>query len=149
MSALGGAPARRPMATHDYGDQRHHSMNEFLYPSIGASIHKDFAPIILIGMLPMIAANPSLPAEFRGRAGRDAKARPDKIDVAPPSTTAMHGLRALEDTQRRAVVRHSKGSATALTGGHGRTGEHSSIPWRGCAYRSAVGSQLPGNHSAS
>src|SRR5882724_6407168 len=38
------------------------TMNEFLYPSIGYDSDKDFAPIILVGMLPMvISANPSFP----------------------------------------------------------------------------------------
>src|SRR5580704_15159370 len=39
------------------------TMNEFLYSSVGYDSVKDFAPIVLVGMLPMvIAANPSFPA---------------------------------------------------------------------------------------
>ena len=38
-------------------------MNEFLYPSVGYQPDKDFAPIVLVGLLPLVvAANPSFPA---------------------------------------------------------------------------------------
>ena len=37
------------------------TMNEFLYTSPGYDASKDFAPVVLVGMLPMvIAANPSV-----------------------------------------------------------------------------------------
>src|SRR5712672_830404 len=65
------------------------TMNEFLYPSTGYDSQKDFAPIILVGMLPMvISANPSFPANSIGELIAAAKAKPDKIDMALPSTTA-------------------------------------------------------------
>src|SRR5262245_61627001 len=36
------------------------TMNEFLYPSVGYDSQKDFEPVALVGMLPMvISANPS------------------------------------------------------------------------------------------
>ena len=39
------------------------TMNEFLYPSVGYDSQKDFEPIALVGMLPMvISANPSFAA---------------------------------------------------------------------------------------
>ena len=65
------------------------TMNEFMYPSLGFEPAKDFAPIILVGKLPLvISASPS----FAGNSVADlvaaAKATPDKIDIALPSTTA-------------------------------------------------------------
>ena len=65
------------------------TMNEFLYPSTGYNSQKDFAPIILVGMLPMvISANPTFPANSISELIAAAKAKPDKIDMALPSTTA-------------------------------------------------------------
>src|SRR5258708_26106477 len=64
-------------------------MNEFLYPSPGFDPNTDFAPIMLVGMLPMvISANPSFAASSVAELVAAAKQRPDKIDVALPSTTA-------------------------------------------------------------
>ena len=65
------------------------TMNEFLYPSTGYDSAKDFMPIILVGMLPMvISANPEFPAKTIQELIAAAKAQPDKINVALPSTTA-------------------------------------------------------------
>lgn len=65
------------------------TMNEFLYASTGYDSEKDFAPIILVGMLPMvISANPELPAKTIPELIAAAKAQPDKINIALPSTTA-------------------------------------------------------------
>ncbi|MFM8533265.1 MAG: Bug family tripartite tricarboxylate transporter substrate binding protein [Acidimicrobiia bacterium] len=65
------------------------AMNEFLYPSTGYDSAKDFEPIILIGMLPMvISANPAFPAKTIPELLAAAKAQPDKVSVALPSTTA-------------------------------------------------------------
>jgi len=65
------------------------TMNEFLYPSTGYDSDKDFAPIILVGMLPMvISANPEFPAKTIAELIAAAKAQPDKINIALPSTTA-------------------------------------------------------------
>lgn len=65
------------------------TMNEFLYPSTGYDSAKDFAPIILVGMLPMvISANPEFPARTIPELIAAAKAQPDKINIALPSTTA-------------------------------------------------------------
>jgi len=56
---------------------------------MGFEPDKDFAPIVLVGKLPMvISTSPS----FAGNSVADliaaAKATPDKVDIAPPSTTA-------------------------------------------------------------
>ena len=65
------------------------TMNEFLYVSTGYDSEKDFAPIILVGMLPMvISANPEFPAKTIPELIAAAKAQPDKINIALPSTTA-------------------------------------------------------------
>src|ERR1043165_7286781 len=65
------------------------TMNEFLYPSVGYDSAKDFEPIALVAMLPMvISANPSFPANSVAELVAAAKAKPDKIDIALPSTTA-------------------------------------------------------------
>ena len=65
------------------------TMNEFLYPSTGYDPAKDFMPIILVGMLPMVvSANPDFPAKTIPELIAAAKAQPDKINVALPSTTA-------------------------------------------------------------
>ena len=72
------------------GTNATHAMNEFLYPSIGYQPDKDFVPIILVGLLPLVvAANPAFEANSIGELIAAAKARPDKIDVAMPSTTAQ------------------------------------------------------------
>jgi len=71
------------------GTNATHTMNEYLYASVGYDAEKDFAPIILVGMLPMvISANPSFPASSLIELIAAAKAKPDKIDIALPSTSA-------------------------------------------------------------
>ena len=84
------------------------TMNEFLYPSVGYDSQKDFEPIILVGMLPMvISANPSFAANSVAELVAAAKAKPDKIDIALPSTTARLVFELLKDRSRRAAVRRA------------------------------------------
>jgi tripartite-type tricarboxylate transporter receptor subunit TctC len=93
------------------------TMNEFMYPSLGFDPAKDFAPIILVGKLPLvISASPS----FAGNSVADlvaaAKATPDKIDIALPSTTARVIFEFLK--KRTGALLFGvpyKGSATAMT----------------------------------
>ncbi|MBI2741706.1 MAG: tripartite tricarboxylate transporter substrate binding protein [Rhodospirillales bacterium] len=98
------------------------TMNEFLYPSVGYDSQKDFEPIALVGMLPMvISANPSFAANSVAELVAAAKAKPDKIDIALPSTTARLVFELLK-TQSGAPLFGVpyKGSATAMqevTGG--------------------------------
>lgn len=93
------------------------TMNEFMYASLGFTPDKDFAPIILVGKLPMlIAASPS----FEGSSVADlvaaAKAKPDKVDMALPSTTARIVFEFLkEKTGAPLFAVPYKGSATAMT----------------------------------
>ena len=98
------------------GTNATHAMNEFLYPSIGYQPDKDFAPIILVGLLPLVvAANPSFEANSIGELIAAAKARPDKIDVAMPSTTAQLVFEFLKEKSGAPLFGVPyKGSATAL-----------------------------------
>jgi tripartite-type tricarboxylate transporter receptor subunit TctC len=93
------------------------TMNEFLYPSIGYDSDKDFAPIILVGMLPMvISANPSFPANSIPELVAAAKADPDKINIALPSTTARIVFELLKSRTGAPLFGIPyKGSATAMT----------------------------------
>ncbi len=92
-------------------------MNEFLYPSVGYDSDKDFAPIILVGMLPMvISANPSLPASTIPELVAAAKAQPDKLNIALPSTTARIVFELLKARTGAPLFGVPyKGSATAMT----------------------------------
>jgi tripartite-type tricarboxylate transporter receptor subunit TctC len=92
------------------------AMNEFLYPSIGYQPDKDFTPIMLVGLLPLVvAANPTFEANSIAELVAAAKAKPDKIDVAMPSTTAQLIFEFLK-TQSGAPLFGVpyKGSATAM-----------------------------------
>jgi tripartite-type tricarboxylate transporter receptor subunit TctC len=98
------------------------TMNEFLYPSVGYEPQKDFEPIALVGMLPMvISANPSFAANSVAELVAAAKAKPDKIDIALPSTTARLVFELLKDRSGAPLFGVPyKGSATAMqevTGG--------------------------------
>jgi tripartite-type tricarboxylate transporter receptor subunit TctC len=93
------------------------TMNEFLYASTGYEPEKDFAPIILVGMLPMvISANPAFPASTIPELIAAAKKQPDKINIALPSTTARI-VYELFKTRAGAPLFGVpyKGSATAMT----------------------------------
>jgi tripartite-type tricarboxylate transporter receptor subunit TctC len=93
------------------------AMNEFLYPSIGYQPDKDFAPIVLVGLLPLVvAANPSFPANSIAELVAAAKAKPDKIDVAMPSTTSQLIFELLKEKSGAPLFGVPyKGSATAMT----------------------------------
>jgi tripartite-type tricarboxylate transporter receptor subunit TctC len=93
------------------------TMNEFLYPSVGYEPDKDFAPIILVGMLPMvIAANPSFSANSVSELVAAAKAKPDKVDIALPSTTARVVFELFKERTGAPLFGVPyKGSATAMT----------------------------------
>jgi tripartite-type tricarboxylate transporter receptor subunit TctC len=93
------------------------TMNEFMYASLGFAPDKDFAPIILVGKLPMlISASPSFKANSVAELVAAAKASPDKVDMALPSTTARIVFEFLkEKTGAPLFSVPYKGSATALT----------------------------------
>jgi tripartite-type tricarboxylate transporter receptor subunit TctC len=116
-----GAEATAHSAPDGYtlmmGTNATQTMNEFLYASVGYDSAKDFAPIILVGMLPMvISANPSFPANSISELIAAAKARPDKIDMALPSTTARIVFELLKERTGAPLFGVPyKGSATAMT----------------------------------
>ncbi len=93
-----------------------HTMNPSLYPSIGYDPDKDFEPIILTGMLPlMVAAYPGFPANSIQELIALAKAKPDTLNVAlpaPPQRIAFEMLRQQAGAPLFGVP--YKGSATAL-----------------------------------
>jgi tripartite-type tricarboxylate transporter receptor subunit TctC len=93
------------------------TMNEFLYPSLGYAPDKDFAPIMLVGRLPMvIAAYPSFAPGSLGELIAAAKASPDKIDVALPSTTARVVFELFKEQSGAPLFGVPyKGSGTAMT----------------------------------
>lgn len=93
------------------------TMNQFMYASLGYDPAKDFAPIVLVGMLPMvIAANPSFPPNSIPELVTAAKTKPDKINVAMPSTSARLVFELLKDRTGAPLFGVPyKGSATAMT----------------------------------
>jgi tripartite-type tricarboxylate transporter receptor subunit TctC len=94
-----------------------HAMNQFLYPSLGYDPEKDFEPIILTGMLPMvIAANPSLPVNSIEELIAAAKAKPNTLNVALPSPTARIVYELLKQKAGAELFGVAyKGSPTAMT----------------------------------
>jgi tripartite-type tricarboxylate transporter receptor subunit TctC len=93
------------------------TMNEFLYSSLGYAPDKDFAPVMLVGRLPMvIAANPSFSANSVSELVAAAKAAPDKINVAQPSNTARLVFELLKEKSGAPLFGVPyKGSGTAMT----------------------------------
>jgi tripartite-type tricarboxylate transporter receptor subunit TctC len=112
-----GARAAPDGYTLTMGTVATQSMNEFMYSNPGYDPAKDFAPIILVGMLPMvISANPSVPVNSISELVAAAKARPDKIDVALPSTSARIVFELLKERTGAPLFGVPyKGSATAMT----------------------------------
>jgi tripartite-type tricarboxylate transporter receptor subunit TctC len=92
------------------------AMNEFLYPTIGYQPDKDFAPIVLVGLLPMVVvANPSFPGNSISELVEAARAKPDKIDVAMTSTTSQLVFEMLKQKSGAPLFGVPyKGSATAM-----------------------------------
>jgi tripartite-type tricarboxylate transporter receptor subunit TctC len=91
-----------------------HAMNPALYDNPGFDAEQDFEAIALTCLIPMvISVHPGLGVESFGDLVAAAKAQPDKIDVALPSTTS----RVVSELLRQAGVKlfnvPYKGSATA------------------------------------
>ena len=93
------------------------TMNEFMYASPGFEPAKDFSPIILVGKLPMmLAASPSFAGTSLADLVAAAKATPDKVDIALPSTTARLVFELLKERTGSSLFSVPyKGSATAMT----------------------------------
>lgn len=94
-----------------------HTMNQFMYASLGFDPEKDFEPIILTGMLPMvISANPGYPVNSIPELIAAAKAKPDSINIAMPSTTARIVFELLKQRSGAPLFGIAyKGSATSMT----------------------------------
>jgi tripartite-type tricarboxylate transporter receptor subunit TctC len=117
---IGASEAARAPAdgyTLVMGTNGTHVLNQFLYASMPFDPEKDFEPIGLISTFPMVVfANPSVPYNSVADLLADAKARPDAVDIALPSTTARLVLELLREksaTRIRDVP--YKGSGTAMT----------------------------------
>jgi tripartite-type tricarboxylate transporter receptor subunit TctC len=93
------------------------TMNEFMYASLGFEPARDFLPIILVGKLPMVlAASPSFAGNSLVDLVAAAKATPDKVDIALPSTTARLVFELLKERTGASLFSVPyKGSATAMT----------------------------------
>jgi len=93
-----------------------HTMNPSLFPSLGYDPEKDFEPITLTGMLPlMIAAHPSFGPGSIQELIAAAKAKPDTLNVAlpaPPQRIAFELLRQQGGAPLFGIA--YKGSASAL-----------------------------------
>jgi tripartite-type tricarboxylate transporter receptor subunit TctC len=71
------------------GTNATHAMNAAMYSNLTFDPVKDFAPIMLVGILPMVlAGNNSFPAANLKDVITLARAKPDSLNVALPSTTA-------------------------------------------------------------
>ncbi|HYG41555.1 MAG TPA: tripartite tricarboxylate transporter substrate binding protein, partial [Bordetella sp.] len=67
-----------------------HALNPALYDNLGYDPEKDFDPIAATALIPMvISVNPQLGVNSLAELIQQARARPDKIDVALPSVTAQ------------------------------------------------------------
>lgn len=99
-----------------------HVLNQFLYPSMPFDPEKDFEPVALVSTFPMvILANTGTPYGSIADLLADAKARPDTVNMALPSTTARLVLELLQQhsgTRLRPVpYKGSSSSMTDLIGG--------------------------------
>jgi tripartite-type tricarboxylate transporter receptor subunit TctC len=94
-----------------------HTMNQHMYASIGYDPEKDFEPIILTGMLPMvISANPAYPVGSIAELIAAAKAKPDTVNIAMPSTTARIVFELFKQRSGAPLFGVAyKGSATSMT----------------------------------
>lgn len=94
-----------------------HTMNQHMYDKLAFDPEKDFEPIILTGMLPMvISANPSYPVNSIEELIAAAKAAPDKVNIAMPSTTARIVYELFKQRSGAPLFGVAyKGSATSMT----------------------------------
>jgi len=94
-----------------------HVLNQYLYAAMSFDPEKDFEPVMLVSSFPMVVlANTSSPYVSLADLLADAKARPDTVNVALPSTTARLVLELLKQqsgTQVRGIP--YKGSGTSMT----------------------------------
>lgn len=93
-----------------------HGINPGLYENPGYDADKDFDPIILTAIIPMVVSvHPSLNVNTLPELVALAKSRPDKIDVAVPSVTAQLVLEMFKQRDVPLFGVKYKGSADAMT----------------------------------
>jgi len=92
-------------------------LNQFLYGSLTFNPEKDFDPVILVSSFPMVLlAPPKSPYRNLADLLKAVRAKPDKVDVAMPSTTARLVLELLKkQTSTHISGIPYKGSGTAMT----------------------------------
>ena len=94
-----------------------HVLNQYLYAAMPFDPEKDFEPVMLVSSFPMVLlATPASPYSSVSDLLADARARPDMVNVALPSTTARLVLELLKQ-QSATTVRGIpyKGSGTSMT----------------------------------
>lgn len=99
------------------GTNATHAANAAMYPKMGFDHIKDFAPISLVGMIPMVLSTaPSYPASSLKDVIAAAKQKPGDINVALPSTTAQVVLEQLQQMSGAKFFSVTyKGSGAAFT----------------------------------
>ncbi len=123
---IGAAEAARAAAdgyTLLMGTNGTHVLNQFMYPSMPFDAEKDFEPVMLVSSFPMVVvAAPSSPLNSVSDLLAAAKAKPDSIDTALPSTTALLVLELLKSQTGANILgvryKGSGSSMTELMGGH-------------------------------
>ena len=102
--------------TRGIGTAGTQTMNPSLFPALGYDPEKDFEPITLTGMLPlMIASHPSLPAGSIQELIAAAKAKPDTLNVALPALPQRIAFELLRQQSGAPLFAIAyKGSAAAL-----------------------------------
>jgi tripartite-type tricarboxylate transporter receptor subunit TctC len=99
------------------GTNATHAANAAMYPKLSFDHLKDFAPISLVGMIPMVlSSSPSYPASSLKELIAAAKQKPGDINVALPSTTAQVVLEQLQQMSGAKFFPVTyKGSGAAFT----------------------------------
>ncbi len=94
-----------------------HTMNQHMYNTLSYDPEKDFEPIVLTGMLPMvISTSPNFAANSVPDLIAAAKASKDQLNVALPSTTARIVYELLKERSGAPLFGVAyKGSATSMT----------------------------------
>ena len=91
------------------------AMNPYLYSALPFDPEKDFEPIILIALLPMvIVADPALPIGSLQELITYAKSRPNGVNTGLPSTSALMVCELLKQNGVPLFNINYKSSATAL-----------------------------------
>lgn len=99
------------------GTNATHAMNAAMYSNMTFDPVKDFSPIMLVGILPMVlTSGNSFPASGMKEVVAMARAKPDTLNVALPSTTARVLLEMIKASDNAPLFGVAyKGSGVALT----------------------------------